>query len=552
MGYWLPSMQKVSAVHRPVRGSTRAVVAGLLTVAALGLLVRCVAVAEPLGIDQSLWASAVRGMARGQLLYRDVWEQRPPGIYFIYLAGFSLFGWTPAAVAVLDILAATATTMLLWGIVGRLSGALAGAAAAALYALFTVPSWLFSHRGFLERSVSETFIVVCVAAAAWCAVRFHQTPRALFAFGIGAASGAAVVLKPNAGLYFPALALWMAVYVPRPVRRDAAVSWITAGIAGAITLPSLTFLYLWSNGLLREAGIAIVDFNRFYVGQGFVLSTYAVDFSRAIVLRVKTDPIWLAGGIGSVLAVWDLIRERRLSPAAGLAVIWGGAAALVIVVNGARLFNSYFLQAYPPLTILAAWLLIESGRRTAGRRMIAAVAGVLMTIVLVQRDYAGRVSHATQADLAALTGATERATYLEDFGGYNDKRGYSARANTELADHVRASTSPDERIFLFGINGAGVYFEADRLTAHRFLRVNFFVPSEFPDPRFTLEEVVSELGRVRPRYLIFERLNAVSPRGAEMARIVDRLPSDPRIRGLLDGYRLETTIEDFTLYRRVD
>ena len=37
--------------------------------------------AEPLGIDQSLWASAVRGLARGQRLYRDVWEQRPPGIY---------------------------------------------------------------------------------------------------------------------------------------------------------------------------------------------------------------------------------------------------------------------------------------------------------------------------------------------------------------------------------------------------------------------------------------------------------------------------------------
>jgi 4-amino-4-deoxy-L-arabinose transferase-like glycosyltransferase len=39
-----------------------------------------VAIAEPLGIDQSLWASAVRGMAKEQRLYRDVWEQRPPGV----------------------------------------------------------------------------------------------------------------------------------------------------------------------------------------------------------------------------------------------------------------------------------------------------------------------------------------------------------------------------------------------------------------------------------------------------------------------------------------
>ena len=50
---------------------------GLIVVGALSI--RLAAIAEPLGIDQSLWASAVRGMSNGQRLYRDVWEQRPPG-----------------------------------------------------------------------------------------------------------------------------------------------------------------------------------------------------------------------------------------------------------------------------------------------------------------------------------------------------------------------------------------------------------------------------------------------------------------------------------------
>src|SRR6476661_8033133 len=81
--------------------------AGLLALAAAALLIRTVSVAEPLGIDQSLWASAVKGMSRGQLLYRDVWEQRPPGIYWTYLAAFKLFGWTPAAIAWLDLIAST-------------------------------------------------------------------------------------------------------------------------------------------------------------------------------------------------------------------------------------------------------------------------------------------------------------------------------------------------------------------------------------------------------------------------------------------------------------
>ena len=125
----------------------------MIAVAAAALLVRCVSIAEPLGIDQSLWASAVRGMSRGQLLYRDVWEQRPPGIYWIYLAGFQVVGWTAAAVAWLDILAAALTTVLL-GLVGRaLAGPATGALTAALYAALTMPSWLYGYGGFLERSV---------------------------------------------------------------------------------------------------------------------------------------------------------------------------------------------------------------------------------------------------------------------------------------------------------------------------------------------------------------------------------------------------------------
>ena len=92
-----------------------------LAIAALALLVRVVSIAEPLGIDQSLWASAVRGMARGQLLYHDVWEQRPPGIYLTYLAGFTVLGWRPSTVVWLDILASAAATMLLYAIVRRLS-----------------------------------------------------------------------------------------------------------------------------------------------------------------------------------------------------------------------------------------------------------------------------------------------------------------------------------------------------------------------------------------------------------------------------------------------
>ena len=532
------------------RRLARALPLTLIVVACVAVLLRIAAIAEPLGIDQSLWASAVRGMDRGQLLYRDVWEQRPPGIYWAYLAAFRLLGWHAATVVWLDIAAAVATTALLYGIARPLSDRVTAALTVALYATMTMPAWLYGDSGFLERAVSETFIVVCVAACVWCAVRWRQRPEALLFAAAGFFAGATLVFKPNAGLYFPAVLLWMWMAAPAAVARRQAAAGIASAIAAAAFVPAAAVIWLWHLGLLGDARTAIVDFNRYYVGEGFSPAAYAVTFSKAVWLRIKTEPLWTLGALGAVLALWTLARERRLPPLPALAVIWGTACVCVIVVNGARLFNSYFIQALPPLSLLAAWFVTSTLRATDLRRVVGWSAIVLVLVLLVRRDYGGRVFRSFGADVAALTGKIDRGAYLERFGGYQNGRGYSARANEELASYIAAHTAADDRIFLFGINGAGIYFASDRLTAHRFLRVNFFVETAFPDSAFRLDAVLRDLEAARPVYVIFERLHRSAV--PAMQQFVDALPQHPEVQHLLRNYRLETVIEDFSLYRRID
>jgi hypothetical protein len=215
-------------------------------------------------------------------------------------------------------------------------------------------------------------------------------------------------------------------------------------------------------------------------------------------------------------------------------------------VNGAWLFNSYFMQVFAPLALLAAWMLTEGARQSAAHRAAALATAALMAVLLITRNYPARVLEYARADLAALRGHISRQDYEDRyFGGYANSRGYSARANAELADYVRVHTSQDDRIFLFGINGAGVYFLSDRLTAHRFLRVNDFVDSTFPDPDFRLDAVLADLAARRPRYLIFEQLHSAS----KMGTAADALQDDAAVRRLLAAYRQDATIEDFTLYR---
>jgi hypothetical protein len=390
---------------------------------------------------------------------------------------------------------------------------------------------------------------MCVAVVAWCGMAYSRSRSSAAILGFGLFAGAATIYKPNAAIYFPALlawTFWLAARTTGSERSDWRKPMLMA-LAGAAVVPVIVLLWLWKIGALAEAKIAVVDFNRWYVSEGFNVPVYVRTFYDFVGYRLKTspEPLWIAGVAGSFAMVGEIIRRRRLEPLPALALAWGGAAVLVIIVNGMRLYYTYFVQALAPLAIVAAWWLTAWWKESRVQRAIVAGVLALSAIILGQEHYVPKVWEDLTSNLGELTGRGDHTVFLDRFGGYSNGGGYSARAHEELATYIRTRTTADDRIFLFGINGAGIYLLADRLTAHRFLRVNFFVPGEFPDPRFRLQSVVQDLRERRPVYLIFEELHSDS----EMGKLADALPTDPVVHSLLESYTLETTIEDFTLYR---
>ena len=192
--------------------------------------------------------------------------------------------------------------------------------AAALYAALTMPAWLYGYGGFLERSVCETFIVLCRRFTAWSVVPSCSGVCRGGSGGMGLAAGAAVVLKPNAGLIFRRCCCGQPC-TPRPSRHAPPAC---RGGRGAAVLPAVALIWLWRLDLLREARIAVVDFNRFYVGQGFEPTAYALDFAKAVWLRMKTDPLWLCWiDRRSSSRLADLARRRKIPPLPALAMVLG-------------------------------------------------------------------------------------------------------------------------------------------------------------------------------------------------------------------------------------
>jgi len=65
----------------------------VLAVFALGIVLRLPTFGRPLlSDDEAIYATTADAMARGDLLYRDVVDHKPPLVYHVYEAGFRLFG----------------------------------------------------------------------------------------------------------------------------------------------------------------------------------------------------------------------------------------------------------------------------------------------------------------------------------------------------------------------------------------------------------------------------------------------------------------------------
>jgi hypothetical protein len=508
-----------------------------LAALAAGLLLfigtRLTAVVEPIGIDEGIFATAGWGMTRGLMLYRDVWDQKPPGIHLLYWTAFALFGPHPSLIAVLDTAAWTIVAVFTVLIAARLGTQRSAWMAAVLMGIVTFPSFAYPYGGFLERAVPETFIAPLAACAVWATI----TRRHLLA---GLAVGAAAVFKPTALVYWPACVL--AAWVLGDDARRAARR-MTAPLA----LPWLVVAaWLWSAGAATDARIAIVDYNSGYVAAGSGLFALPLRFAHEVWRLVKSDPAWLLASAGTVATAVAWLR-RAARPATlvlpGLAILWLAAVLLAVAANGIRMYPTYFLPAAAPLALLAGWFLAEHSR---GLRALAGAIVLAAAIVVSTRSHAPqRAVRYLAADISRMRGNLAREPYLDLFGSSRSSSGYSARANAELTDYLLAHAAPNDRLYIFGM-APSVYFSASLLPADRFVWTYPAVAPFMHDRGFGVDTLARELAHTTPAWLVLEANN----RDSTSRWRIDDVYTAPAIRAFLDGYQRTIVIDDFTVLHR--
>lgn len=422
---------------------------GVALVFLVGALLRLPSFGRPLlSDDEAIYAATAGAMSRGEALYRDVVDHKPPVIYHLYQAGAALLGDGQAHGAhLLVLLAVLGTAALLW----RLGGAIA----AGLFLVFST-TW---HDYDALAANCELFLLLPQTAAALWLLRVTERPGPIGRdlgrhLGIGALIGLAALCKYQ-GLTFLGVSAGVLAWGVlagrwRPAR---AIAGLAVQIVGA-ALPAAGYLLWTTVEGSAQATLAWFAFNFSYVGAGLegTLALRRALWRLALIGGVAIVPYGL-GLAGAAAVVRDAGRAlpasraavATLHPVRLLATLWLLTSAVALSAGG-RFFGHYFHLVLPPLCLLAAPGFVGLWRR-------------------------GRVWRAALATLCALPALVFflLASWARPLAEAWDHRDPPYQ---QVVDRVWALSAPSDRLFVWG-NSPQLYVLAGRPLGSRFTFCNY-------------------------------------------------------------------------------
>ena len=226
--------------------------------------------------------------------------------------------------------------------------------------------------------------------------------------------GTAIVFATDSGDHWPALAFWIWIASDFPTARRHA---ILSG-AGMMVVPLGAFVWLWVQGVLPDARVALVDYNLAYLAVGNEGLIGTLDrFAHEVWRRMKTDEVWAVGTLSAVVAVFRW-REWQSTRAAGLPR-WGRCGCRP------RWWRSWRTgRAFSRLTSYLRWCPCRCCSRgcsigrshpgSAGESRAASWLSLAAGMV-VRSSSVNRGIRMTSWDARHLAGGIDRQTYLRRF-----------------------------------------------------------------------------------------------------------------------------------------
>lgn len=490
--------------------------------------------AAPMGEDQATFGVIGRGLLEGRHLYRDLWDIKPPGMFWLYAPVVKLFGATMWPVGLIDILWLLAISYCIFRFAERCVGT-----DAAVVAVVVNAAW-HCRAGYVHAGQPETFIVL-IAFLAYFLVAAKED------LGAAAQPGRWIVVRLLAGGFLLGAACWLKynvlVFAPlvllvpyldrrsldsRPLRPRLAIGWgewaaRAAIFAVGLAVPVLAGLaYFWRAGLwtvFRQDHLAVVSrYGASAMPQSaleFLLQplvaavvglgawTCAATIAALVLAHRRAEfsrlaPI-LAGeffGFAAAAAQFRLTSYEFETAFPFAALVWGYLA--VRIYQMARDATRAFAPSHPrPLSPGGA-----SGFRLPRSNRTALAIWILLAAVLawpVASD--ARATDRGYLVLAEWLRAPESAyaNYPSTYSGEH------LRDELGVIDYLKAHSRPQDPVYVWGTDSR-IYYLSGLSSPSRFVPNHPLMATW--GPAAWRDELVRDLSRRPPAFIVVARHDA--------------------------------------------
>ncbi len=452
----------------------------LIGLCVLFFLLRLPSVIEPYWYgDEGIYHVLGQALNQGQVLYRDIWDNKPPLLYVIYAWANSdqmTVRFVSLLIGLLSVIAFFLLSLKLF-------------ASKQITLIITSMYVLLFATPILEGNIAnaENFILLPIILAALLIYSSHTDHRQIKMTGkvkmifflAGLLLGIAFLFKIVAVFDVAAFSLFLFLLALSKIDRKhfihALVS-IMPLLAGFILPFLLSMVYFATQNILGEYMQSAFSRNVDYVG----FENYLFGIPQGLLL--------LKVLLLAIAITFIVIKRTMFSPKILFITLWTITAIFSAFFSG-RPYTHYLLMLLPSFCLLVGLALTKSSKHAYQWLRIAILGFVTFIIFLFPIYGIDKTLAYYQNTYLFISGQRDLRSYREFFDT-KTPRDYA------LASFIKGQAKPNDTIFIWG-DSAQIYALSDKLPPYKYTVAYHVIQSNA-----LLKETQEAIDTVQPKYII--------------------------------------------------
>jgi hypothetical protein len=501
----------------------------------------------PFGRDQGIFAVIGEGLLNGQMPYRDLWDVKTPGIFFVFAIAEGIFGHHMVSPRILECVAICVTSVIFVDL-GRawFRDVRVGYVAALILGIFEF------QLDFWHTSQPETYGGMFLVWASWLLSGTDSKRAWTRHIASGVLLGMVVLMKPHLALPIPLL-LWGLLWRGEAMPKGRLWSTLLRVFAGGLCVVGGVALWIWAHGAFRIAVWTWRDFAPGYasVGAPWTIATFYTSLYSTLLALVFQMTALI--GIGLIFAL-SLSQPNSPSRRWFWWLVGQGLCIGLAVALQHKSFKYHYAAGFPVLALAAGWGWTElwkvataSGWRYSSIFLIAFGATYFMRFPVT--DLTGTIHERAWNRIQNLLRVQDLETRREvRHEMYAVRKDFDLANAEKVAKWVKQRVEPDETFLLWGCDSI-IYWLSERRPATRFIHN---IPQRSPWQEVQARrQFMEDIERNRPSVIVVQRGDVVASVVGEHIDSAGALRSFSEFSNYLrTGFKRERTIGNFDVYVR--